>query len=332
MSFFTSLSKKSVQRVSAAGLILIGSFLLFDRSLAFVLKHFASQWIQAREAREGSVIFEDALNVDVLIMGSSRAYRAFDPDALSRQTGYSVRQEASKDKYIRYNYSFYKQYREYSRPPRILIWGLDYFMFAFRSGKRLLSRLGISEDAGKPVSDVFPPGNGRLGFLGRVSELSRIRARFQEIFFDFINSFDPGAGSAGKRIHTRHQGHIQGIGNPKKFRKFKFPAPPGHEGEYLDAFFNLLSKDGVTVYLVMLPDYYGTYLSHASEDQYEAEWRRIAQRHDSVQLINFNDPARFDLKNHLLFKDGGFGRISSHLNYPGAVILTRHLAEILNDR
>ena len=332
MNFFTSRSKKNIEKILVTGLILIGSFLLFDRSIAFVLKNFASQWSRARETRGNSVIFEDARNVDVLIMGSSRAYRAIDPDALSEQTGYSVRQEASKDKYITYNYYFYKQYREYSRPPKILIWGLDYFMFAFRSGKRVLSRLGVLEDAGKPIKNAFPPSNGSSSFFGWVSELSRIKKGFQEIFFDFINSFDPGAEKTERRIHTKYHGHIQGIGNPNHFRKFRFPPPPGHEWEHLDAFLDLLSSDGVDVYLVMLPDFFGTYLSHLSEDQYEDEWRRIAQKYDSVHLINFNDLARFDLKNHLLFKDGGYGRISSHLNSQGALILTRQLAEILNDR
>jgi hypothetical protein len=329
MNSSTSLSKKVVTKMLATGLILIGSFLLLDRSMAFVLKNFASQWGRAREAREGSVIYEDAINVDVLIMGSSRAYRAIDPDALSEQTGYSVRQEASKDKYIRYNYLFYKQYREHSRPPKIMIWGLDYFMFGFRSGKRVLSRLGFSEDAGRPTGHAFPVSNGSSSFLGRVSELSRIKKGFQETFFDFINSFDPGAGRTERRIHTKHHGHIQGIGNPNNYRKFRFPPPPGHEGEHLHAFLDLVRRDGVHVYLVMLPDFYGTFLSHSSEDQYEDEWRRIAQKYDSVQLINFNDVARFDLKNHLLFKDGGYGRISSHLNYHGALKLTRQLAEIL---
>ena len=311
------------------GLVLFSSFLLLDRSLSTVIKHLSDLWIRAQEVKGNSIIFKDAINVDVLIMGSSRAYRAFDPDLLSRLTGYSVRQEASQGKYIRYNYEFYKKYRSFSSPPKNLIWGLDYFMFGLKSGKKHMAQLvPLDKDEAQLAGNTTPITPSHT-LMERFSELLRNKTVYQHYFYDFLKSFNIREKTVSKREYSTSQAHIRNTARPKHIYYYHFHKPPGKEGAHLHRFLELLQRDGVTVSLVILPDYIGTWESQVSKDEYVAVWRDIASSHDFIRLINVNDPERFDLSNHLLFHDGGYGKVSSHLNHSGSVLLTRRIAGML---
>jgi len=330
MSFFTSLSKGNIRKAALTGVVLLVSFLLIDRSLSAVFTSLSDLWVRAQEVKGKNYIFLDKINVDVLIMGSSRAYRAFDPDLLGRLTGYSVRHEASNGKYIRYNYEFYKKYRSFSSPPKVLIWGLDYFIFGFKSFNNRLAQIGVLEKGeNQPDGDTIPVARS-LTLMERVSKLFRNKAVFQSQFYDFLKSFNNPDENIKKREYPRVTTHVRRRTIPPRHSyTFHFHRPPGVEGKYLDRFFELLRRDGVTVFLVTLPDYIATWESHLSKDEYVSAWRKIASRYDFIHFVHVNDPSQFDIHNHLLFKDGGYGKISSHLNHSGAVLLTRRIAGML---
>jgi hypothetical protein len=324
----TSPFKKNLRRVILTTLVFCLSFLLLDRLLAWVLVSFCQQW---QPSHSRNILTEDILHADIMIIGSSRAYNAFDPEIMAKQTGMTVRQEAWKGKYIRYHYHFYQQYRKISKAPKILIWGLDYFLFAHGTDRPYLQRLGLEEPSPKAHPSQADQYKRPAGPFSKISHLVRNRALIQGTFYDILNLYNQEDQPSGPRKYRNSDRHIQAEIEPVQYIKYPYHTFPGQESQYLDDFLKLLIQDGVQIYLVILPDYLGTQLSHADEATYTREWTEIAARYPSISLLNFNTEKTYGISRSHLFFDGGYGKISSHLNRFGAAILSKKVAGILKN-
>lgn len=260
-----------------------------------------------------------------LILGSSRTYRGLHPLYIYKGLGQKAFKIAKAGKRSKFNYFFYKEYKKYAGIPKVLIVGVDYFMFMFRSDQWFLQFLS-REDERKPNN----------GLLLLISNKSRIDTFFTKVL-DELNK------RQRSRAHPG-QGEIFNIVNPfigygkqapfdvrkpPRFKTFKYIPYPGKEGIWFLKLLKELEKDGVTVILVLLPEYIGTYESNFQQEAFIKDIRQIKRPFKNVFIYNYNLPGVFPLSNAAYFLDGGYGKSNSHLSRKGCRVFNRMLVKDL---
>ncbi|MCP5106189.1 MAG: hypothetical protein GY950_22575, partial [bacterium] len=106
-----------------------------------------------------------------------------------------------------------------------------------------------------------------------------------------------------------------------------YPRSPGKEGDYFMKLLEELYRDGVTVILVTLPDYFGSYKTNFQRTEFLLHLKRLGQQYKNIHLLNYNRPGKFPLENTDYFNDGGYGQTNSHLSKKGAKALNELLTE-----
>jgi hypothetical protein len=313
--------------------VAVGCFL----AVLVVLDRAASWTMHAVEARyyAGGNDFERQLAAylegrpfDTLVLGTSRTEEAILPvllEAEARPRVLRVFKEAAQGKGPRYQLQFYRIFKKHAGRPRLVICGVDYFVYSIQSDRRWLSRFGQGESWQPP-----PPRPGPLRLLQRKHQ--------HDVFFnDLIGDLND---RAGRRVvpasdifeqSRRHMGVPADpdyllTKQPPSYSPRRMPRPPGVEGEDLERLLAEMHADGVPVVLVSLPDYVGTYRTNVDLPFFHAHLLELARRHPNVTVQIYDDPDRFDLRDPSLFRDGGWGRTNSHLSAWGAAELTRRLA------
>ena len=112
---------------------------------------------------------------------------------------------------------------------------------------------------------------------------------------------------------------------PPQYDKVFFFQYPGQEGVYFSRLMEELHRDKVTVLLISLPDYIGTYWTNIFHRKYLRAFRYYQRKYNNVHFLNYNHIKKFDLNNPEYFINGGYGRTNSHLSRAGAEILNRLL-------
>jgi hypothetical protein len=123
--------RRAILHFAAGAVLLTFFFLLFDRLLYFVLRSAADRYYASMTATVFKVGrgWGPKGQGNALVMGSSRARYAFAQNILSARLNHRVFKETQAGKFPKFNYFYYRQFRDKMGPPKLVLYGLDYFMF-----------------------------------------------------------------------------------------------------------------------------------------------------------------------------------------------------------
>lgn len=320
------------------GLLLAVSFWACDRLLFTALRgsaarYYASLGTDTLQLKKGT--FYGSGDGDILVLGSSRARYAFAQDILSTRLNKRVVKEAGAGEYPKHNYYFYQKWRLGFPRPKLVLYGLDYFMFEKDSDLQKLARLGKNIE----LAALNPHGrvNPSSPLLSRVSWLFRMKPEI-DLFLGDLMKFDRSAEAGGedaprvapkpgrkKRAAGRKGRHTLAV-KPESWSTRTYQTFPGEEGAYLEKLLGDLERDGVPIFLVIIPDYVGANDTNFEQDKFKADIRSLAARFSRARVLDFNRADQFDLDDPGNFWDGAWGKSNCHLSLKGMKDFTVKLA------
>lgn len=313
-------TRTPLPRLIGAVIVFVVSLLAFDRVFfagSLALRRAAADTRSELQRKLDGLVDKD--RYQVLVLGTSRTFEAIHPLSLRQELGVRVFKEAFQGKGPRYYYEFYQLYKKSVGVPRLIIWGVDYFIFNIESDALKMGRFS-RRDA--PIN--FPTKQGPLlmvankaaneqALLAYLRKLQRgLLPQAQSSQFDpdiNVRDMEKYAGNTLSKVRTRRE--------PAGYEKYGFRRFPGEEGEYLMKLLRQWEAEGVGVMLVALPDFIGTYRSNYETDEFVRAFQDIAAQHRHCVFLNYNDPARFPLTEPTLFVDGDYGNPNSHLSLGG---------------
>ena len=320
------------------GLLLAVSFWAGDRLLFTALRLSAARYCgslgtDTLQLKKGT--FYGSGDGDILVLGSSRARYAFAQDILSSRLNMRVVKEAGPGEFPKHNYYFYQKWRLGFPRPKLVLYGLDYFMFEKDSDLQQLARLGKNIE-----SAALDPG-GRVNpswpLLSRVSLLFRMKPEIDRFLGDLMK-FDRGSEPGGedaprvapkpgrKKRPAGWKGRKTLAVKPESWQTRAYRDLPGVEGAYLERLLQDLEQDKVPIFLVMIPDYVGTNDTNFEQDKFKADMRALAASFSRARVLDFNRADRFDLDDPGNFWDGAWGKSNCHLSLKGMKDFTAKLA------
>ncbi len=266
-----------------------------------------------------------------LIMGSSRTHRGIHPLYIHERLKQKAFKIAKGKINVKFNYYFYKEYKKYAGVPKVIIYGVDYFIFNNKSAENFLGFLGIND------SKEY---NYKKGFLLLLSNKERIDTFFNNMLDTLNQSCTLNSGAINKNKNKKKiqiidpfigYGKLEAFDErkPPRFNNFGYLPYPGEEGIYFTKLLKEWDADNVQVILVFLPDYIGTYESNYQGEAFKKEIRRLTKPYKNVFIYDYNRPEVFPLSDADYFLDGGYGKTSSHLSRRGARVFNRMLVKDL---
>ena len=304
-------------------LILFVSILLIDRIFTFLIFECNHYFFNDNnfEAKLTSHLQEKDYNA--LILGSSRTYEGIHPELLE-----SERLQPFKWSFAgfgpKYNYYFYNLYKKIKGKPKVVIFGIDYFIYTLFSSPSALKELN-TEQAGRFKQNYLDPS----------ILLIKNKKKLDIVLKEIIGSFRPGDNSPIrdiKKIQAYHGSGKSELKNHKvntvKTRFFTgvgFTKPPGSEGEYFFRMLDDLRDDKVDIILVAIPEYIGTFRTNRFQGKFRKHLRKLSKTYENIKFLNYNYMKKFDLGDDSLFLDGGLGFSNSHLSNDGAAIFNKML-------
>ena len=321
LSISNSKKKRSISTI----LIFLAILLLSDRLLFFLTTTTESNIFTDLAFKDEFKEYMKNTQVNTVILGTSRTYEGIHPPYFEEILGEKAFKEAQSGKGPKYNYYFYKFYQNQVGIPDIVIYGVDYFTFNIESRNRWLSRFNYRTEA-----DYFFPGMLLWEHKKKINEFIDTVIESLKTILQRKNGMPVppelikaqnylGSNPKKKKIISKRPDH---------FKRFRYRKSPGIEGNYFIKLLDLLHRDGVTVLLVMLPDYYGTNLTNINKRIFIRDIRDLGGRYSNVQVYNYNTTKRFPLDRTEYFINGGYGLTNSHLSRKGAKLFNRIL---LND-
>jgi hypothetical protein len=317
-------SRLSRLRIARLVLVFVASAFVCDRAVYALLDWTDRATDRGPEMRRKLEGVTDKAAYQWLILGTSRTFEALHPALIANQIGVRAFKEASKGKGLRYQYEFYRLYRETVRKPRVVIYGLDYFMFANPSDPGLLRRFGGAVGRASVSAAFWPP----LLTVAHKAEddqaILRILEQLQMRLTSGMGEFDPDDNVTDMEAYTgRADSRVIERQAPPAFPTVAYARYPGPEGEFLSKLLRAWQDDGVQVVFVYPPDYEATRRTNVEHDAFIAEIRRLTASCAACAVVDYGDPARFPTSNAAFFWDGGFGNPNSHLSKAGAEAFAR---------
>jgi hypothetical protein len=332
---------KDSQTVSGIKKFLLGFFtfslflFLFDRGLFYFFqaiersyfagKDFKKIFGQRKDFNKNFVKLPKG-TYNTLIMGSSRTHRGIHPLYIHKRLKQKAFKIAKGKINAKFNYYFYKEYKEYAGVPKVIIYGVDYFIFSNKSAENFLGFLGINDNK---------EYNYKKGFVLLLSNKERIDTFFNNMLDTLNQSVTSNASDTKKRIQIidpfigYEKVEAFNKRKPPHFNTFGYLPYPGEEGIYFTKLLEEWEADNVQVILVFLPDYIGTYESNYQGEAFKKDIRQITRSYNNVFIYDYNRPEVFPLSNADYFLDGGYGKTNSHLSRRGARIFNRMLVKDL---
>ncbi len=298
-----------------------------DRVLYIGISSFESHFYQEGDFEARLARYLKSKKFNTLIFGTSRTYEGIQPFLIKKKLNQDCFKEAHQGVGPRYNYYFYQVYKKYAGIPKVVIYGVDYFIYTVESERKYMSRFVKEspwEKAGffsTPLLSIENKKNIDL-LVNNIIESFKEKdeaVRLQSKDIEEIQKHEGGNSDPSRLIEKR----------PLKFKTQGFPLPPGQEGDYFVKLLDELQNDGVTVVLVCLPDFYGSLVTNEEHSLFMEHIRELQTNYLSVYVYNYNSLKRFPLKNPAYFLDGGYGMTNSHLSKEGAVLLNESLCKDL---
>lgn len=265
---------------------------------------------------------------DTLILGTSRTQDGIHPAYIEKKFGRRVIREADSGRGPRYNYHYYRKFRELAGAPSVVIYGVDYFIFSAESNRKFLTR--FSEISSETEYDINQ---------NSVSMLYKNKEKIDQMLNNSITEFKLRAGTNYKEqiikeleYSKNYKGKAADIHNlitekPGRLDYVGYTPFPGVEGDYFSRLLKLLDEDRVKVALVLLPDYYGTWVTNSEYKLFEEDIKSFSKRYKNVLVLNYSHPDKFPSKRSEYFRDGGYGNTNSHLSEKGAEYLFREMMQ-----
>ncbi len=326
-----SSSTSSSERLRFLALLacFLAALLVFDRGLSLA--------VRAIEHRSyGKSDFEQRLgrylagrNPAVLVFGTSRTFEGIIPAHLESCLGKKIFKEAYWGKGPKYNYYFYQLYKKRVGVPKLVIYGVDYFIYNAESNVRWMSRFNLGEKAAgfdvlagplllfknKKHNDEFL--NNLMTDLGRTAPAADSGG--DEDLFDKINTH-PGAPAPddNPKLRTERPPQFSSSASSRRARR----------GLFL-AFWMSLRKPTAESRPWSRSDYIGSLRTNWQMPGFHRHLQDLSRRYENVTLLVYNTPRDFDLDKPELFLDGGYGKTNSHLSQRGAAVLGRKLCRDL---
>lgn len=330
MSSSTSASSRAIGRGLLALVAFLLALFLFDRGLSLALREFELRYYGHSDFERRLASYLKDRRFNALVFGTSRAYEGISVPRLDACLGQRFFKETFQGKGPKYNLHFYRLFKKHAGVPRVVVYGVDYFIYSVESDPRWMSRFnrdGRDErfrPLAAPLLLLAQKRRNDLFLNNLVNDLADQASREPppgDAMFDEINGYTGAQTPADNpRLVTR---------KPRRFLRQYMPRPPGTEGEYFDRLLAELEADGVRVALVSLPDYVGTYLTNLEVRHFHNQLKAIRRRHRNVVTLLYNNPSRFDMNDGTLFLDGGWGKTNSHLSARGAAALAGKLCQDL---
>ena len=313
-----------------AGFCLFILFLfLFDRGLFFLISALETDFYSKNKFEKRFETYVRDKSFSTLIFGTSRAYEGIHPFYFKKELGQNVFKETFQGKGPKYNYYFYQLYKKYAGIPKVVIYGVDYFIYTITSDPKWMAR--FDRAMVRENKDWFSSPLLLLKYKSRIDNFNNnILIRMQEkgtpdasekSFEDFLRMQEyTGTARLDKKPGTHR---------PHRYRRQFFPRFPGNEGVYFIKLLDELAKDKVTVILVALPDYLGSYKTNFERKEFALHLKRLEREYKNVFFYNYNRAVVFPLSNPDYFLDGGFGKTNSHLSKTGARLFNHMLIKDL---
>lgn len=319
---------KSKARKYITGFLWVLFFLfLFDRSLFYLVSALEAGFYSESQFEHQFAAYVKDKQFSTLILGTSRTYEGIHPFYFEKILGQKAYKESFIGKGPKYNYYFYQLYKKYAGIPRVVIYGVDYFIYSIDSDPRWMARFETKTP--KERGGLFSSPLLLLEHKRKIDNfLNNILTRLTE-------KQDPAQGKEALRDFVQMHEHM-GIGTdkeklviraPAKFHRQFYPQGPGKEGKYFRKLLDQLEQDNVTVILVALPDFFGSFKTNFQRNKFIGNLRMLESKYNNIHVYNYNRPSVFPLGDPSLFHDGGFGQTNSHLSRKGAKLLCEILLE-----
>ena len=296
-------------------------FFVADKMLFFLIREGSFHWYRNIAPKRAADLTAPADQpYSGLVFGSSRALSALVPEYLDDLLGRKFYSAAFPGAYPRYNYLFFQRHRGSLKKVTTALYGVDYFMFKVKSNQRLLD--AVTPDQPHRGKMTYPRfGNTPLPNLVRFSFLLWAKPEvdaWRADVVDWLNDLfhQPGLNRPIVPLPADALGGLKTV-KPRNWRKFGYLGFPGQEGRYLDLLLKELTAQGITVFLIALPEYVGTYETNVEQRSFKMDMQKICSQMNNVFFLDYADPDRFDLNIPHYFSDGGWGNTSSHLSRPG---------------
>lgn len=328
----SSTSGSDLRRAVVAVACFLLALVVLDRGLSWTMQALESRFYSGKNEFERQFAgYLGGRSFDTLVLGTSRTEEAIIPvllEAEARPRVLSVFREATQGKGPRYQLQFYRLFKKHAGRPRLVVCGIDYFVYTIESDRRWMSRFAQAE--------AWHPPPSRPGPLQLLQRKHQHDVFFNDLIGDLNDRARPRL-APGPHVFEQNRRHMGAPADPdllateepSSYKRRRMPRPPGVEGEYLERLLAESNADGVPVVLVSLPDSIGTYRTNVEIPLFHAHLQELSRRHPNVTVLIYNDPDRFDLDDPSLFRDGGWGHSNSHLSAWGATELTRRLARDL---
>lgn len=321
--------RKFVTRYFHRFFLFILFLFLFDRALFFLISTLETNVYRKNKFEKRFENYLKENQFSTLILGTSRTYEGIHPYYFEKELGEKAFKESFQGKGPKYFYYFYQLYKKYAGIPKVVIYGVDYFIYNITSDPRWLAR--FRNLIPKKGFNYFSAPLLLLKYKKKVDEffnnlLILLKEKnnpdnTEDSFDDFIRLQEyTGAILLNKGPVSKR---------PDKFIRQFFFRFPGKEGHYFKKLLEEMNRDNVTVILVGLPDYYGTFKTNFERKDFTIAIKRMEWKYKNVFFYNYNRSYKFPLKKREYFLDGAFGLTNSHLSKIGAEVFNKILIEDL---
>ncbi len=304
---------------------------LFDKGLFYLITTLEGKFYSKNQFEKRLEKYLKDKKFSTLIFGTSRTYEGIHPLFLEKELGIKAFKEAGQGRGPKYYYYLYNLYKKYAGIPKVVIYGVDYFIYSVESDPKYMSRFetGVPKDK---ISLFDSP-------LLLIKYKSRIDNFHNNLLVRLTEKKNPDAAEESVQDFISIQDYI-GTDLPNKNKKLVLKRPPdsleqyfiqypGTEGHWFVDFLDELNRDNVTVILVLLPDFLGTYKTNFQQKFFIREMKKLKTYCHKLFVYNYNHPGKFPLQNPDFFMDGGWGQPNSHLSLSGARVLNELLIKDL---
>ena len=255
------------------------------------------------------------VNADIVILGSSRVHRHFDPKEILKVTGMLTEDIAISGAHFNFVKSLYADYLRINKRPKILIVGIDFG--------------GLTEDHTLPFPEFFYPQIHNSTFLKGANEYKYFRLKqclgyfyYKERYFDIIENPDHMQHTHGYLPRNINWGDEKAVGdnqgNKPFFYSFSLSAV-----DSIMAFIHTQNQQGVKCFGVLAPQYAGIFKFEQNRDRL-LTLIDSAARSRQVKVLNFIQSGyKLNFDRHYFYNN-------EHLNAKGASVFSKDFADSLN--